>query len=118
MTSRNVKIKHTGMHQATVEVDGVDMANIISSYHLHADSEDGPVLVLQFSPAILPEFDGPAELEVTEDLHEALVHLGWAPPPGPDVVEHEVTQLTDPHRVFLRSDGTYRTEPWHVPEPT
>ncbi len=33
-----------------------------------------------------------------------------------DVSEHEITALNSAERVFLRSDGTYRTEPWHTPD--
>jgi hypothetical protein len=35
-----------------------------------------------------------------------------------DVTEHEITALNSAERVFLRSDGTYRTEPWHTPDRT
>jgi hypothetical protein len=116
MTSKNVKISHTGPFTAKVEVDGRDLANLISAYHLTANVEDGPILVLQFSPAVLPEFDGPAEVQVTEDLHEALTFLGWVPPTDAEVTEYEVSTLGAPHRLFLRSNGTYRSEPWHEPD--
>lgn len=117
MTAQRVTIRQINQHMAEVMVNGVDMAGIVSAYHVHADHEDGPQVVLQFSAAVLPEFDGHAELQVTEDLHEALVHLGWRPPPAPEVEECEISTLGGPERVFLRTDGTYRTEPWHVPEP-
>ncbi len=32
-----------------------------------------------------------------------------------EVTEREVTALSESERIFLRSDGTYRTEPWHTP---
>jgi hypothetical protein len=117
VTSQRVTIRQTGIHSAEIMVNGVDLASLVSAYHIHADQGDGPQVVLQFSAAVLPEFDSPAELLVTEDLAEALLHLGWRPPPAPDVTEREVTTLGEAERVFIRSDGTYRTEPWHVPEP-
>ena len=112
------RITHQGQHTAVIEVDGRDLASLVAGYNLHADYEEGPQLVLIFSAAVLPEFDGPAEVQVTEDLREALLHLGWRPPPPPEMEEHEISTLGGPERVFLRSDGTYRTEPWHVPEPS
>jgi hypothetical protein len=35
-----------------------------------------------------------------------------------DVTEREISVLDHPERVFLRSDGTWRTEPWHTPDET
>jgi hypothetical protein len=113
---RQVKIRHQGPSSATVEVDGRDLAPDIQAYSLTADAEYGPRLWISFSPAVLPEFDGPAELEVSEDLQEALVFLGWSPPATGEVTEQEISTLGGPERVFLRSDGTYRTEPWHTPD--
>jgi hypothetical protein len=114
-----VKITQLGTSRAVVEVNGRDMAPWISAYHVHADVEDGPQVVLQFSGAVLPEFDGPAEVQVTPDLHEALIHLGWTPPaPAEEVTEREVSAHGDPQRTFIRSDGTRRYEDWPGPIPT
>jgi hypothetical protein len=114
---RQVRISHQGPNQATVEVDGRDLAHHIQGYSISADYESGPRLWISFSPSILPEFDGPAEVEISEDLRDALVFLGWRPPTEGDVAEREISTLGGPERVFLRSDGTYRTEPWHTPVP-
>jgi len=115
MTVNRVRINQKDHYSAEILVNGHDMASMVSAYHVHADHEDGPQVTLQFAGNVLPEFDGPAEVRVTEDLREALVHLGWREPSGPDVTEREITALGDDNRVFLRSDGTYRTEPWYAP---
>lgn len=111
-----VRIRSTSPHSAVIEVDGKDIAPMVNAYRLAADLDE-TVLWLSFSPAVLPEFDGPAEVEISEDLHEALVELGWTPPAKGEVAEWEISTLGGPERVFLRSDGTYRKEPWHVPVP-
>jgi hypothetical protein len=83
--NRAVKIKQVNMHSAVVEVDGKDIAPLINAYSLSAQADgDGASLWVSFSPAVLPEFDGPAEVEISEDLHEALVSLGWTPPAKED----------------------------------
>lgn len=111
-----VKIRSTSPHSAVIEVDGKDIAPMVNAFRLAADLDE-TALWISFSMAVLPEFDGPAEVEISEDLHEALVHLGWTPPAKGEVGEWEISTLGGPERVFLRSDGTYRKEPWHVPTP-
>lgn len=114
MTASRIHINQKDQYSAEVMVNGRDLAGILAGYHVRADRESGPQVVLQFSSGILPEFEGLAEVVVAEDLREALVHLGWREPSGPDVTEREVTALGHEDRLILRSDGTYRTEPWHA----
>lgn len=110
-----VKINHVSLANATIEVDGRNIAEHVTEYELKASFRDGPRLTVHFTPALLPEWDGLTEVEVSEELAAVLVLFGWQPPVKGEVTEAEITALNSPHRVFLRSDGTYRTEPWHIP---
>jgi hypothetical protein len=116
MPQDHIKIKQLSLNSAEVVINGVDMARIVSAYHVHADMQDGPQVVIQFAATVLPEFDGPADVQVTQELHEALIHLGWTAPRAPERVENEITTLNDPHRTYLAADGTVRTVPWPAVE--
>lgn len=112
-----VKINQLGMRHAEIIVDGLDIARHVAAYTLTADVRNPAVFTVEFTPDLMPEWDGLAEVRISEELAAVLVLFGWQPPVTGEVTETEITALGQPNRVFLRSDGTYRTEPWHVPEP-
>lgn len=112
---RKVKINQINMSNAEIVIDGHDIAPLVSGYTLTAAVREGARLQVDFTPILMPEWDGLAEIQIPEELAAVLVLFGWQPPVTGEVTETEITALGQPHRVFLRSDGTYRTEPWHVP---
>ncbi len=76
-----IKVRqHNAQGDSEILIDGVDHAHMIDQYQIGYSADDGPVLWISFSPAVLPEFDGEAELVLSEDLSAALVALGWTPP--------------------------------------
>lgn len=117
--NHKVKINHPNMNNAEIIVDGHDIAPLIKGYTLTAAVREGARLQVDFTPVLMPEWDGLAEIEIPEELAAVLVLFGWQPPVKGEVTEWEISTMGGPERLFLRSDGTYRTEPWHVPdEPT
>ncbi len=76
-----IKIRqHNKQGDSEILIDGVDHAHLIDQYEFGASIDEVPKLWISFSPAVLPEFDGEAELVISEDLHDALRNLGWTPP--------------------------------------
>jgi hypothetical protein len=64
----------------TVKVDGHDIAGMLTSMDLHIDGEYGARLTVEmFAPADEVETEG--RVRVSEPTRDALVKLGWTPPP-------------------------------------
>lgn len=66
--------------RATVEVDGLDVADITQGADLRIRPDEMPALVLGLTPDEV-EVDGEMTVTVPEETAKALIKLGWTPPP-------------------------------------
>lgn len=68
-----------GGPENVIEVDGVDISKSVRSLKFKRKGSGRNKVKVGFT---LPDFDfeGEAEIRITEPLHEALVALGWTPP--------------------------------------
>jgi hypothetical protein len=93
---RQVKIVHHGIGNATIEVDGREIQNVVRGYAVFAESpQDWPTVTLDISGAGFPVFEGQAEVGVTQEVGDALVALGWKPPEDTDLIPPEMAPATD-----------------------
>lgn len=71
----------------SVSVDGVNIASAVKSYTLHRDARTALNGVSATLEVVLAaeffRFGGDATVGIPKRVHEALVALGWTPPPSP-----------------------------------
>lgn len=71
----------------TVELDGVDYAHAIHALTLDSSYDNVSDLTLHMRVLNGWTFEGEVNVRVPSDVEEALVALGWTPPPTPALAE-------------------------------
>lgn len=77
-----LRVSPTGRGGDQVVVDGQDLAPICAGYTLTTGAGHVPVLALQLRMRQVGEVTGEARVAVDAQTHQALVALGWTPPPA------------------------------------
>lgn len=73
-----VKIKSLGPHRAEVQVNGVEVGKVVSSYHIRHSLPEMPIVELELIGA--HQYEGSARVEIQPELRTALIALGWTAP--------------------------------------
>jgi len=75
-----VRITTRAPHDATIEIDGRDVAPQCRAFTLTSDVHDGTTLTLDVGIHRGAQYHGDAIVRVSPENEQLLVELGWTPP--------------------------------------
>lgn len=91
MTSHRVEISSPGEsgYGTSLKIDGLDIANLATSFHLDADVSEPHQLIVSLRWFPYSAVMDDVHVRVDDEIRDFLIRIGWTPPPeeAPDVMD-------------------------------